>query len=92
MWRSADTRPEAAEIRRRLTMAKSPQERAMIGFRMNAMGRAIVMQSLINRGLGGVELKIAFARRMYGRDIDSKAMNAYVDALRKRVLVLGDTS
>ena len=62
-----DTDPKTEAIYRDMLMARSPQERFMMGVRMCEVARATVLASL-PAGLGLVERKIALLRRYYSSD------------------------
>ena len=65
-----DTPPEIAELVRQKIMARSPEERFMMGVRSFEAARAIVLASL-PEGLTPRELKRQLYQRIYGEPLPS---------------------
>ena len=61
-----DTAPEIAEIVRQKLMARSPEERFVMGTRMFDAARAMALASL-PKGLPALELKRQLFHRLYGQ-------------------------
>jgi hypothetical protein len=61
-----DTPPEIAEFVRQKLMARSPEERFVMGVRMFDAARAMVLASLPG-GLSPEELKRQLFQRLYGQ-------------------------
>ena len=77
-----DTDPKTAAINRDMLIARSPEERFMMGVRMCEVARATVLASL-PAGLGLVERKIAMRRRYYASDFSEEALAKIEAAIRR---------
>lgn len=66
-----DTSPKVAELYRRLLMARSGEERMMMGFSMYDSARGLVEASLRDQGLveGSTEWRRALLIRFYGDEL-----------------------
>lgn len=78
-----DTDPETEAIYRQMLMARSPEERFLMGIRMCEAAREMVLASL-PKGLSKVERQIAILRRYYGTDFEESELCKIENALRKR--------
>lgn len=63
-----DTDPQTEAIYREMLMAKTPEERFLMGIRMCEMARATVLASL-PANLSPVDRKVAILRRYYEHDL-----------------------
>ena len=63
-----DTDPQTEALYHRLLMARSPEERFLMGVRMCETARATVLASL-PASLAPVERKVAILRRYYASDL-----------------------
>jgi hypothetical protein len=65
-----DTPPEIAELVRQRMMARSPEERFLMGVRMFDAARDMVLASL-PAGLSSAEMKRRLFERIYGQSLPS---------------------
>ena len=77
-----DTDPKTQAIYRDMLMARSPEERFMMGVRMCEFARATVLASL-PAGLDPTERKIALLRRYYSSDFSEEALAKIEAAIRR---------
>jgi hypothetical protein len=63
-----DTSPEIAELVRQRLMARSPEERFLMGVRMFDAARDMVLASM-PAGLSSAELKRQLFQRIYGQSL-----------------------
>ncbi len=76
-----DTDSQTEAHYRRMLMARSPEERFLMGLRMCEAARATVLASL-PAGLAPIERKIALLRRYYGSDFGEEELARIEGALR----------
>ena len=76
-----DTDSETEILYREMLMARSAEERMMMGARMCGMARAIVIASL-PAGLSYVERKIALLRRYYASDFSEETLQKIAASIR----------
>ena len=76
-----DTDPQTEAVYRRMLMARSPEDRFMMGVRMCEMARKTVLASL-PPGLGPLERKIALLHRYYASDFSDGELAKIEAAIR----------
>lgn len=76
-----DTDPQTEALYRDLLMARSPEDRFLMGVRMCEMARATVLASL-PAGLSPVERKIAVLRRYYAADFPEETLARIESSVR----------
>ena len=76
-----DTDPKTTAFYRDLLMARSPEERFLMGLRMCEMARATVLASL-PAGLSAAERKIAVLRRYYAADFPEESLAKIESSVR----------
>lgn len=81
-----DTDPQTEAVYRLLLMARSPEERFLMGVRMCEAARLTVLASL-PVGLSTAERKVAILRRYYGTDLGEEELAKIEKALRQRSAV-----
>ena len=84
-----DTDPQTEAVYREMLMARSSEERFMMGILMCEMARVVVLASL-PAGLSDVDQKVAILRRYYSSDFSEGTLEKISASLRaaaiKRVL------
>ncbi len=79
-----DTSPEVEKKMREMLLARSADERVMMGASMFDAARAIVLSSF-PPGLSDVEIKRRLCERFYGDEVDVEAfIRAYVEKKTSR--------
>ena len=70
-----DTRPEIADLYRRLLMSRSGEERLKMGSSMNATARALIRASVLARDPGATPgaVRRELFLRFYGHEFDAEA-------------------
>ncbi len=64
-----DTSPEIAALVRRMMLARTPEDRLVMGSRMFEAARAMVLASMPG-GLSEFELKTRLCERLYGNEVN----------------------
>lgn len=70
-----DTDPQTEALYRRMLMARSSEDRFLMGVRMCEAARATVLASL-PEALSPAERRVALLRRYYGGDLDEEELCA----------------
>lgn len=78
-----DTDPQTEALYRRMLMARSSEERFLMGARMCEAARATVLASL-PEGLSTAERRVALLRRYYGNDLTAEELRALEHAITSR--------
>ena len=77
-----DTDPQTEAVYHRMLMARSPEERFLMGVRMCEMARATVLASL-PPGLAPIERKISLLHRYYTSDFAEEELAKIEAAIRR---------
>ncbi len=77
-----DTDPEIEQLVRRRLLERSGTERVIMGLRMFALAKAMILTSF-PRDLSPIEIKVRLCERLYGDEVD-------LDAFRTHLLSLSD--
>ncbi|HEY3900318.1 MAG TPA: hypothetical protein VGM54_17040 [Chthoniobacter sp.] len=76
-----DTDPKTEAIYREMLLAKTPEERFLMGIRMCQMARTTVLASL-PKNLSPIDRKVAILRRYYESDLSDTDLARVEQALR----------
>lgn len=76
-----DTAPEIAEIVRARLLARSAAERVLMGSRMFAAARAMVLASFPS-GLSEIEIKRRLCERLYGKEVEVDAFVEHLESIQ----------
>ncbi len=74
-----DTSPEIAKLVREMMLARSGEERMLMGSQMFEVARTMILASF-PPGLSDIETKRRLCERLYGDEVDVEGFVAYLEA------------
>ncbi len=83
-----DTSPEIAAMVRERLLARSSEERVLMGFRMFEVARAMILASF-PPGLSEIEIKRRLCERLYGDEVD---VEAFIENLKAKAEYKNDST
>ena len=81
-----DTSPEIAKLVRERLLARSSDERMLMGSQMFEVARAMILSSF-PPGLGEIETKRKLCERLYGDEVDVEGFVANLEARARQTSV-----